>query len=67
MKFLVRNFYSKCEQIRRKLRIFSHLQKKSVRENSIFCAVWDENDNDNEMIMKSNCPYDNKLFMSFKS
>ena len=27
------------DQIRRKLRIWSHLQKKSLMENFIFCAV----------------------------
>ena len=29
MKFSVKDFYSKCDQIRRKLRICSHLLKKS--------------------------------------
>ena len=32
------NFFSKCDQIRRKLRIWSHLLKKSLMENFIFCA-----------------------------
>ena len=31
--------FGKCEQIRRKLRIYSHYLKKSVTENFIFCAV----------------------------
>ena len=35
----IRNFFSKCDQIRRKLWIWSHLLKKSVMENLIFCAV----------------------------
>ena len=30
---------SKCDQICRKLRIWSHLLKKSLMENFIFCAV----------------------------
>ena len=34
------DFYSKCDQIRRKLRILSHLLKKFVMENFIFCAVF---------------------------
>ena len=41
MKFSIKDFFfSKCEQIRRKLRIRSHLiMKKSLMENFIFCAV----------------------------
>ena len=40
MKFSIKDFFSKCDQIRRKLRIWSHLLKKSQMENFIFCAVW---------------------------
>ena len=36
MKFSIKNFFSKCNQIRRKLQIWSHLQKKSLMENFIF-------------------------------
>ena len=39
MKFSIKDFFSKCDQIRRKLRIWSHLLKKYLTENSIFCAV----------------------------
>ena len=39
MKFSIREFFSKCDQIRCKLRIWSHLLKKSWTENFIFCAV----------------------------
>ena len=39
MKFSVKNFCSKCDQIHRKLRIWSHLLKISLMENFIFCAV----------------------------
>ena len=39
MKFSIKDFFSKWEQIRRKLRIWSHLLKKSLMENFIFCAV----------------------------
>ena len=39
MKFSIKNFSSKCDQIRMKLRIWSHLLKKSLMENFIFCAV----------------------------
>ena len=39
MKFSIKDFFSKCDQIRRKLRIWSHLLKKSWMENFIFCGV----------------------------
>ena len=39
MKFTVKDFFSKCDQIRRKLRIWSHLLKKSLMENFIFCKL----------------------------
>ena len=35
----MKDFFSKCNPIRRKLRIWSHLLKKSLIENFIFCAV----------------------------
>ena len=38
IKFSIKYFFSKCAQIRRKLRICSHLLKKSLMENFIFCA-----------------------------
>ena len=38
-KFSIKDFFSKCDQIRRYLRIWSHLLKKSLMENFIFCAV----------------------------
>ena len=39
MTFSIKDFFSKCDQIRRKLRIWSQLLKKSLMENFIFCAV----------------------------
>ena len=39
MKFSIEDFFSKCDQIRRNLRVESHLLKKSLVENFIFCAV----------------------------
>ena len=39
MKFCIKYFFSNCDQIRRKLRIWSHLLKKSLMENFIFYAV----------------------------
>ena len=38
-KFTIKDFFSKCDQIRRKLRIWSHLLKKSLKENLFYCAV----------------------------
>ena len=40
MKFSIKDFFSKWDQIRRKLRIWSHLVKQSLMENFIFCAVF---------------------------
>ena len=37
-KFSIKDFFSKCDQIRRKLRIWSHLLQKSLMENFIFCV-----------------------------
>ena len=39
MKFFVKDFSSKCDQIRSFLQILSQLQKKFLIENFIFCAV----------------------------
>ena len=40
MKFSTKDFFSKCDQIRRKLRIWSHLVNKSLMENFILCVVF---------------------------
>ena len=40
MKSAIKDFFSKCDQIRSFLRIWSHLLKKSLMENFIFCAVF---------------------------
>ena len=44
MKFSIKDFFSKCDQIRRKLRIWSHLLKKSLMENLIFFEQWTESE-----------------------
>ena len=36
MKFPIKDFFSKCDQIRSFLRIWSHLLKKSLTDNIIF-------------------------------
>ena len=40
MKFSITDYFRKCDQIRRKLRIWPHLVKKSLMKNFIFCAVF---------------------------
>ena len=39
MKFSIKDFFSKCDQICSFLRIWSYLLKKSLMENFIFCAM----------------------------
>ena len=39
MKISIKDFSSKYDEIRGKLRIWSHLLEKSLMENFIFCAV----------------------------
>ena len=39
IKFSIKDFFSKYDQIRRKLRIWLHVPKKSLMKNFIFCAV----------------------------
>ena len=39
MRLSIKDFFSKCDQIRSFQRIWSHLLKKSWMENLIFCAV----------------------------
>ena len=40
-KFSIKYFFSKCDQIRSFLRIWSHLLKKYLMENFIFCESLD--------------------------
>ena len=40
MNFLVKKLFSKCEHIRVKLRIYSHLLNKSLAENFTFFVSW---------------------------
>ena len=39
MQFSIKGFFSKCDQIGGKLPIWSHLLKKTLMENFVFCAV----------------------------
>ena len=40
MKFSIKGFFGKCDQICSFMRIWSHLLKKSLMENFIFCAAY---------------------------
>ena len=40
LKFSIKDFFSKCDQIGSFQRIWSHLLKKSLMENFIFCTVF---------------------------
>ena len=40
IKFFMKDFFSKCNQIRSFLRNWSHLQQKSLMQNFIFCATY---------------------------
>ena len=40
MKSVIKDFSSKCDQIRSFLRIWSYLLKKSLMENFVFCVVF---------------------------
>ena len=39
MKFFIKYFFSKSDEIRSFLPIWSHLLKKSLMKNLVFCAV----------------------------
>ena len=55
MKFSITDFFSKCDQIRRFLCIWSHLLEKSVMENFNFCAVSDESYFCSDLLMYHLC------------
>ena len=40
MKFSIKDFFSECDQIRRKQEIWSPLLKKSLMDYLFFCALW---------------------------
>ena len=39
LKFSIKNFFSKCDQMRRELRIWSYLLKKSLMQNIFYAVV----------------------------
>ena len=46
-KFSIKDFFGKCDQISRFLRIWSHLLKKYLMGSFIFCAVYTNDLSDN--------------------
>ena len=70
MTFSIKDFISKCDQIRSLLRIWFHLLNKSSMENLILCAVyynkfcskWKEN----IFITCQSFMWENKYFKTFK-
>ena len=54
MKFSIKDFFSKCDQIRRKLLTWSHSPNKSLMENLIFCAVYNTNHIKSSMMKVTN-------------
>ena len=40
IKFSIKNLFSKCNQIRSFLGIWSHILKESLMESFVFCAMW---------------------------
>ena len=50
MNFFIKDFFSECDQIRMFLRIWSHLLKKSLMENIMFCTVYMITSLDNSFI-----------------
>ena len=59
IKFSIKDFFSKCDQIRSFLWNWSHLMKKSLLENFIFCAVI------HLTLIKTNLPFRLKTYNNF--
>ena len=61
MKFSIKDFFSKCDQLRSFLEIWSHLLKKPLMENFIFCVVWQNISNvitkRDDLVKLCNVPY----------
>ena len=60
MKFSIKDFFSKYDQIRRELWIWSHLRKKSLMKNFVFfCSAVSDSISDSNVV--------SILFMSVSS
>ena len=63
MKFCIINNFSKFDQIHRELRIWSHLLKKSLMENFIFCVVVPRKIRETLYILKNTTHINNISYM----
>ena len=55
-KFSIKDFFSKWDEIRNFLRIWSHLRKISLMENFVFCAVlWSVKEGTSCRVASNNC------------
>ena len=57
MKFSIEDFFNNCDQICSFLRIWSHLLKKSIMENFIFCTVIVNQCRTKNLWSSHNCSY----------
>ena len=51
----IKDFFNECDQIRSFLRIWSHLLKKALMENFIFCAVGKRVKSTNSILLIQTC------------
>ena len=58
MKFSIKDFSCKCDQIRRKLRIWSNFLKKYLMENFFFCVA--------DAIKKVTYNFNSNLYIFYK-
>ena len=66
MEFSIKDFFSKCDQISRKLRIWSYLLKKSLMKNFIFYAVTPARDKKLRLTpLDTPSTWGNDLYMNF--
>ena len=65
--FSIEGFFSKCEQIRSFLRIWSHLLKKSLMENLISCAVFTVTGSHKQIPFDSISKYKSNRAMTFRT
>ena len=63
----IEGFFSKCEQIRSFLRIWSHLLKKSLMENLISCAVFTVTGSHKQIPFDSISKYKSNRAMTFRT
>ena len=67
MEFSIKDFFSKCDQIRSFPRIWSHLLKKALMENFIFCAVGKRVKLTNSILLIRTCNASQCLLWKFYS